>query len=606
MGLLEDVTSAILEQQRIERERDYDILTGLYSRQAFNRVCADLFAHPDRLRCAALLMMDLDNLKHINDTYGHDWGDQYIRQTGQCFAANTPKGTVCSRLSGDEFLLLFYGYDSQDAIRKELSTLNGALRASCATLPNGKTLNISISGGVAWFPEDGTDFKTLKKYADFAMYQVKQSHKGHTGDFDIGVYHREEYAAQTQREFEQLLREELVTYYFQPIFSAHSGRVAAYEALMRVNMPTITSPSQVMTLAHELDRLYDIERITLFKSGETYQQLQQKGLLQNGAFLFVNSIANVSLTPADVAKYQRRFPELLKYLVVEITEQEDLDRDSLERKRNVPGFSGSFALDDYGSGYSNELNLLALAPRYIKIDISIVRGIDTDRDKQQIVSNIVDYAHARSMQLIAEGIENDAELRKVIELGADALQGYFLAKPAAVPAKMAPAARKVIAEYHLDEIIGRLIGKEAGLFLDLAAYSIVTENNAGQYYPDYAYEHALFTPDMKIYTDSKVSDFFQKLKPEQSVGFLNSWNKSKNKRQKIYLSYDSTNKNCQAGDIDLLEHGNAKTDVSLPIFNYSVACDSANREPLFYELYPGSINDISQLTCMIDKAHGYG
>lgn len=103
----------------------------------------------------------------------------------------------------------------------------------------------------------------------------------------------------------------------------------------------------------------------------------------------------------------------------------------------------------------------------------------------------------------------------------------------------------------------------------------------GQYYPDYAYEHALFTPDMKIYTDSKVSDFFQKLKPEQSVGFLNSWNKSKNKRQKIYLSYDSTNKNCQAGDIDLLEHGNAKTDVSLPIFNYSVACDSANREPLF-------------------------
>ena len=107
VGLLEDVTSAILEQQRIERERDYDILTGLYSRQAFNRVCADLFAHPDRLRCAALLMMDLDNLKHINDTYGHDWGDQYIRQTGQCFAANTPKGTVCSRLSGDEFLLLF-------------------------------------------------------------------------------------------------------------------------------------------------------------------------------------------------------------------------------------------------------------------------------------------------------------------------------------------------------------------------------------------------------------------------------------------------------------------------------------------------------------------
>ena len=167
--------------------------------------------------------------------------------------------------------------------------------------------------------------------------------------------------------------------------------------------------------------------------------------------------------------------------------------------------------------------------------------------------------------------------------------------------------QKLIRDSKLREILGEYMDeKDTGFLLDLACYSIIEENNAGQYYPDYAYDHALFTPDMKLYTDSKVSDFFQKLKPEQSVGFLNSWNKSKNKRQKIYLSYDSTNKNCQAGDIDLLEYGNAKTDASLPIFNYSVACDSANKEPLFYELYPGSLNDISQLTCMIDKAHGYG
>ena len=130
--------------------------------------------------------------------------------------------------------------------------------------------------------------------------------------------------------------------------------------------------------------------------------------------------------------------------MVEITEQEDLDRACLERKWNIPGFSGSFALDDYGSGYSNELNLLELSPRYIKIDISIVRGIDTDRDKQQIVSNIVAYAHARSMQLIAEGIETEAQLRTVIGLGVDLLQGYYLSRPAAVPAPVAPAAQAVI------------------------------------------------------------------------------------------------------------------------------------------------------------------
>ena len=105
---------------------------------------------------------------------------------------------------------------------------------------------------------------------------------------------------------------------------------------------------------------------------------------------------------------------------------------------------------------------------------------------------------------------------------------------------------------------------------------------------------------------SKFSDFLQSFKPEQIVSFLNAWNKGRNKRQKIYISYDSTNKNCQAGDIELLEYGNAKVDAGQPIYNYAVAFDIANREPLFYEQYPGSINDVSQLTCMIDKAHGFG
>ena len=110
----------------------------------------------------------------------------------------------------------------------------------------------------------------------------------------------------------------------------------------------------------------------------------------------------------------------------------------------MPGFSGAFALDDYGTGYSNELNLLELSPRYIKIDISIIRGIEKDPDKQQIVSNIVAYAHARSMQILAEGIEEEIQLRKVIDLGVDLLQGYYLSRPAAVPSPIASEALDVI------------------------------------------------------------------------------------------------------------------------------------------------------------------
>jgi len=167
--------------------------------------------------------------------------------------------------------------------------------------------------------------------------------------------------------------------------------------------------------------------------------------------------------------------------------------------------------------------------------------------------------------------------------------------------------RKIINDCSIPEMLGGYFEeKDLGLFLDLAAYSIIAENNAGQYYPDHAYNHPLFTKGMRIYSDSKVSDFLSTITYNQSVGFLNSWNESRNHREKIYFSYDSTNKNCQAGDIEMAEYGRPKTDSNVPIFNYAVAYDTMNREPLFYETYPGSINDVSQLQFMIDKAKGFG
>lgn len=167
--------------------------------------------------------------------------------------------------------------------------------------------------------------------------------------------------------------------------------------------------------------------------------------------------------------------------------------------------------------------------------------------------------------------------------------------------------RQLLKESGIIEMLGMYLNtKDIGLFQDLAAYSIVMENNAGQYYPDYAYNHPLFTENMKIYSDSKVSAFLKSLTAEQSTGFLNEWNGSQDHRQKIYISYDSTNKNCQAGEIEMAEFGNAKDNRNLPIFNYSIAYDTNNREPLFYEKYPGSINDVSQLQFMLDKAKAYG
>ena len=166
--------------------------------------------------------------------------------------------------------------------------------------------------------------------------------------------------------------------------------------------------------------------------------------------------------------------------------------------------------------------------------------------------------------------------------------------------------RRIISEYHLDEMLGDIIGKDSGLFLDLAAYSIITENNAGQYYPDYAFNHPLFTDGMRIYSDSKVSDFINSITRDQSLAFLDRWNAKQDHRQKIYISYDSTNKNCQAGDIDFVEYGHPKEDISAPVINYSIAYDRSNETPLYYEDYPGSIVDISQLQYTLEKADGYG
>lgn len=166
--------------------------------------------------------------------------------------------------------------------------------------------------------------------------------------------------------------------------------------------------------------------------------------------------------------------------------------------------------------------------------------------------------------------------------------------------------RKIIVEYQLESMIKNIIGCNSGLFLDLATYSIIAENNAGQYYPDYAYNHPLFTDGMRMYSDSKVSEFLKVITVDQSIEFLNWWNGSRDHRERIYISYDSTNKTCQAGDIEIAEFGHSKDGQDKPIINYSIAYDRNNREPLFYENYPGSIVDVSQLQYMLEKAKGYG
>lgn len=164
---------------------------------------------------------------------------------------------------------------------------------------------------------------------------------------------------------------------------------------------------------------------------------------------------------------------------------------------------------------------------------------------------------------------------------------------------------KVLDEYKLVPMLRKRFGDDTGLILDLVSYLIVDEENAGQYYPDFAFTHPLYSEKMTIYSDSKVSRLLKSITKDQCIGFLDDWNQNRNHRDRIYISYDATNKNCEAGDIDIVEFGKAKDDKGLPIFNLSIAMDKSNQVPLFYEEYPGSVADVSQLTFMVDKVMEY-
>ena len=165
--------------------------------------------------------------------------------------------------------------------------------------------------------------------------------------------------------------------------------------------------------------------------------------------------------------------------------------------------------------------------------------------------------------------------------------------------------RKVLEEYQLPAMLEKQLGGDVGLFLDLVTFMIVDEENVAMHYPDFAFCHPLFSEGMKIYSDVKVSRLLNSIRKDQIIEFLDDWNRKRDHKQRIYISYDSTNKNCQAGDIDLVEFGKAKDEKGLPIFNVAIVFDKTNRVPLLYEEYPGSINDTSQLTYMVDKVKEY-
>ena len=154
IGVAEDVTVQILERKRIEHERDYDLLTGVFNRRAFYRTGDQLLSDKDRLGIAVAVMIDLDNLKSMNDTSGHEWGDRYIMAGARCIQEHAPEHALIARVSGDEFSLLFYGFQSQEQARAAVAHLQQGFHESCFVLPDGQLKTIGASGGFCFAEEN--------------------------------------------------------------------------------------------------------------------------------------------------------------------------------------------------------------------------------------------------------------------------------------------------------------------------------------------------------------------------------------------------------------------------------------------------------------------
>ncbi len=445
-GLAEDVTRDITEKQLLQHERDHDSLTNIYNRRAFRAKLDEMFAHrSEELKHAALIMLDLDNLKYFNDTFGHEYGDQYIISAADAIQKALPENAFCARISGDEFNVFLYGYSSQDKLDECVARIQKSVNAGELQLPDGSMQTVHATGGVAFYPEHSGSIETLLKYADYAMYVAKRNNKRSIETYDAKMYGSQDIQLRNSDALTKMLQYNLVHYAFQPIVDVRTGKVFAYEALMRPDVEPFFTVAEALDTARREGKLVQVEEMTLFNALEAFDGFMKSGSISKDTHLFVNSISNQCVSVETGELFVEKYGKYAKQLVLEITEEERIDQEIWALKEHHHRIlGGKVALDDYGSGYNSEVTLLVISPEYIKIDMTIVRDIHTSKDKQQIVDNIVRYAHDRGKFIIAEGTESEDEVKKLIELNVDYMQGYFFGKPELTPQKISPDALKAL------------------------------------------------------------------------------------------------------------------------------------------------------------------
>ncbi|MCM1165774.1 MAG: EAL domain-containing protein [Lachnospiraceae bacterium] len=334
---------------------------------------------------------------------------------------HSPKGTLTSVHSANRFWLYIPNFVGTGV--EYLEELRSVVESGTE---DGFSADrrLTFSAGIG---ESAAPLAKRMSTAEFALYEANLNGTGGVVGYSVEKYESNKSEFEKMSRFLRLINENLFTYHFQPIVSAYNGEIVAYEMLMRSESSIGMYPMEILDCAERARRLYDIEKATMRNSLDIIGKHQD--LLKNRK-LFVNSITAHMLADEDWHKLEEEYGELMEKMVIEFTEQTEIDDAQLEAIHERMGRCNiKLAVDDYGTGYSNTSNLIRYNPDYVKIDRALIEGIHTKPKIRKLVSGIIEFIHENGYQALAEGVETYEELQTMILLGADLIQGFYTSKP---------------------------------------------------------------------------------------------------------------------------------------------------------------------------------
>ncbi len=434
LGLFSDITEIKEQQHALEMMAHYDMLTQLPNRTLFADRFQQAISHSVRQHSLlGVVFLDLDGFKPINDTYGHEIGDQVLIEVAQRIKACIRLDDTASRLGGDEFAILLNDISSVEHCERLVSRLLRTIQLPYRI--DGDTIQLGASMGVTLYPLDQSDADTLLRHADQAMYQSKQTGRNRYSIFDA-VHDKQILLKQSQLDnLHVAFNSNQFCLFYQPKINMRNGRIYGAEALLRWDHPQQGMLEPALFLSSVAGTELDI-RIGNWVIDQTLKQLQSFHLQDRKIEISVNISAHHLQWPGFIDHLDRllsKYPDLpAEYLQLEVLESSvltDIHTISAIISSCRDGLGVRIALDDFGTGYSSLSHLRHLPVDVIKIDQSFVRDIMDDPNDFTIVEGVIGLSHAFQHQVIAEGVESIEHGLMLMTIGCDLAQGYIIAQP---------------------------------------------------------------------------------------------------------------------------------------------------------------------------------